>query len=61
MAKSRFTHRLKKSGQLAFQACWWPSKDPSLGHLEKERPLMYLEGGQITRVRADNMVKVSTI
>ena len=58
MSKVIFTHIIKKSKQLCFGAAWWPSVDPAMGGREKAYPLMRLESGQITRVRASNLKKI---
>ena len=55
-----YTHLIKRSNQLCFHAAWWPSKDPHAGSTEKAYPLMMLESGQCTRVRADNLQRLSS-
>jgi len=56
--KKGFTHELKSSGQKCFKVFNWPSQDKDISAREMKWPLYYLEGGQITRVRNDNLKKL---
>jgi len=54
-----YTHMIKKSNQRCFVACWWPHEDASIATRERNYPLMHIEGGQVSRVKAENMRKIS--
>ena len=58
-----FSHIIKKSNQKCFRvgwfpAGWFPAKDADLIAQENKWPMMYIEGGQVTRVASDNLKKL---
>ncbi len=53
-----YTHELKTSGLKCFKAAWFPTSHDELRKKERDYPMVMLESGQVTRVRADNLRKI---
>ena len=56
-----YTHLIKKSNQRCFAAVWWPTKNEHAGSQEKAYPLMFIEGGQINRVKSENLQRITHV